>query len=424
MYSVEIIADDLTGAMDTAQGFAARGYRTNVLVDPTAGTTTAGLDKDTAVLSINTDSRYEEKFQAVDSVAETVTSFSAQTIYKKVDSTLRGNFVAEVDAALTRSEADVALVAPAFPPMGRTTEDDIHYVNGTPVTETEYGDDGKGPTSSALTELFASLERPVESVSLQTVDAGKDRVASVINNVIGRHERAPVLACDARNDDHLAAVGEAGAAFDTLYVGSGGLAKHIPISQTDDGKPSLPDLSSGAALGVVGSVSATTLMQLDHVSDEAIVELDGDPLLRGDDIDGAMEQAVRRLQNDQPVVLTAATDDGAVDRTIAAGRDLELALADVRERVARGLAETATEILQIETPSGLLLTGGDIAVAVIRALGATAVTLTGEEVEAGIPIGVFADGSTAGMPLITKAGGFGSEETIVNCLDTLTSTDA
>lgn len=423
MYSVEVVADDQTGAMDTAQGFAARGYATTVLVDP-AVDTAAAPDEVTAVLSINTDSRYEEEHRAVATVSETVARFPTRTIYKKVDSTLRGNFVAEVDAALTASEADVALVAPAFPLTGRTTEDDVHYVNGTPVAETEYGDGDKGPVSSSLTELFAFLERPVESVSLQTVDSGSERVASVIADTVERHERAPVLTFDARKDGHLAAVGEAGDAFDTLYVGSGGLAEQIPVSGTDAGETSSPQMSPGAALGVAGSVSATTLAQLDHVSDEAIVELNGDSLLRGDDTDGATERAVRRLRNDRPVVLTAATDDEAVEQTIAAGRELDLTPAEVREHVATGLAETTTEVLRTETPSGLLLTGGDIAVAVIRTLDATAVTLTGKEVEAGIPIGTFADGSTAGMPLITKAGGFGSEETIVNCLNALTRTDA
>lgn len=424
VYSVAVIADDLTGAMDTAQGFAARGYATTVLANPEADTTANLPDDGTAVLSINTDSRYDEERRAVDKVSEAVATLPTNTVYKKVDSTLRGNFAAEVDAALTASEADVALVAPAFPSAGRTTENGVHSVNGTPVAQTEYGDDDKGPASSSLSELFAHVDRPVESVSLQAVDEGSERVASTIADAVERHERPPVLVCDALEDGHLATIGEAGAAFDTLYVGSGGLAEQIPITGADAGEPSPPQISSGAALGIAGSVSATTLTQLDHVPDEAIVDLGGPSLLRGDGMDDAVDYAVDRLRNDQPVVLTAATDDESVERTIAAGREQDLMPAEVRERVAEGLAETATEVLRAETPSGLLLTGGDIAVAVIRALDATAVTLTGEEVEAGIPIGTFADGDTAGMALITKAGGFGSEETIINCLDSLTRTDA
>lgn len=424
MYSVAVVADDLTGAMDTAQGFAARGYATTVLANPEADTTADLPDDGTAILSINTDSRYDEEGQAVDNVSEAIATLPARTIYKKVDSTLRGNFAAEVDVALAGSEADVALVAPAFPSANRTTENGIHFVSGTPVAETEYGDDDKGPTSSSLSELFAHVNRPVENVSLQTVAEGSEQIASAIADAVARHEQSPILVCDAREDGHLGAIGEAGASFDTLYVGSGGLASQIPIPGDDVSDPSLPQISPGSALGIAGSVNATTLTQLDHVSDEVIVELDGASLLRGDRVDGAVDYAANRLRNDQPVVLTAATNDESVEQTIAAGREQDLTPAEVRERVAAGLAKMATEILRTETPSGLLLTGGDIAVAVIRALDATAVTLTGEEVEAGIPIGTFVDGSTAGMALVTKAGGFGSEETIVNCLDALTRTNA
>lgn len=424
MYSVKVIADDLTGAMDTSQGFAARGYATTVVADPEAEIDAIPLDKDPAVLGINTDSRYDDEDDAINSVFEAIETAPARSIYKKVDSTLRGNFAAEIDAALAASGAELALVAPAFPSAGRTTEDGIHYVNGTPVGETESGEDEKGPISSSISKLFESVDRPVENVSLATVDAGSDQIASAIADMIQRNDRAPILVCDAREDDHLATAAEAAADFDTLYVGSGGLAEHILVLEADVIKRSPPQLSSGAALGIAGSVSTVTLTQLDRVSDEAIIQIDGITLLKGDSPDAAIERTMQRLQNDCPVVLTAATDDETVERTLAAGREQGLTDAEIRNQVAAGLAAAATDVLRKETPSGLLLTGGDIAVAVIRALGATAITLTGEEVEAGIPIGTFVDGSTAGMPLITKAGGFGSEETIVNCLDVLTRTDA
>lgn len=422
MYAVEVVADDLTGAMDTSQGFAARGYATTVVADPEAEMD--AIDEDAAVLGINTDSRYDDEADAVDAVSEAIETLPAGTVYKKVDSTLRGNFAAEVDAALAASGADLALVAPAFPSAGRTTEDGVHYVKGTPVAETEYGDDEKGPRSSSIAELFASVDRPVATVSLSTVEAGNDEVAAAIADAVEGSDRAPIVVCDALEDEHLATAAEATDGVDALYVGSGGLAEHITVPGAEAGARSPPQLAPGAALGVAGSVSATTLAQLEHVSDEAIVQVDGAALLDGGDLDAAVDRAVRRLRDGRPVVLTAATDDEDVERTLAAGRERDLSSSEVRNRVAAGLAAAATDVLQEETPSGMLLTGGDIAVAVIRELGATAVTLTGEEVEAGIPIGTFADGSTAGMPLVTKAGGFGSEATIVNCLDVLTRTDA
>lgn len=422
MYAVEVVADDLTGAMDTSQGFAARGYATTVVANPEAEMD--AIEEDAAVLGINTDSRYDDEEDAINAVFKAIEAISAQIVYKKVDSTLRGNFAAEVDAALAASGAELALVAPAFPSAGRTTKDGVHYVKEMPVAETEYGDDKKGPVSSSITELFTSVDRPIKNISLSTVDAGSDEVAATLADTVERSDRAPIVICNALEDNHLATAAEAADDLDALYVGSAGLAEHITVSGADSDSYSPPQLSAGATMGVAGSVSETTLTQLDHVSDDVVIQVDGTGLLEGNDSDDAVERTVRRLREGRSVVLTAATDDEDVEQTLAAGREQGLASSEIRDRVAAGLAAAATDVLQEETPSGLLLTGGDISVAVIRELGATAVTLTGEEVEAGIPIGTFADGSTAGMPLVTKAGGFGSEETIVNCLDVLSRTDA
>ncbi|MBX0298015.1 four-carbon acid sugar kinase family protein [Haloarcula nitratireducens] len=424
MYEVEVVADDLTGAMDTSQGFAARGYATTVIADPDADMSSIPTDEDTAVLGINTDTRYDEEEEAIESVYEATERSRARMVYKKVDSTLRGNFAAEIDAALTASEAALALVAPAFPSAGRKTEGGVHYVKGKPVAETEYGEDGKGPSSSSIANLFGTIGRPVENISLSTVDRGSDEVAAAITDAVERANRPPILVCDAQEESHLEVIAEAAADFDTLFVGSGGLAECITVPETSDDTCSSLRSSSGAALGVAGSVSTTTLTQLASLPDDVVVSLDGAALVAGDEPTAEIEQAVRRLQADRPVVLTAATDESAVERTLAAGQEQNLTSTEIRNLVAEQLAGATTEILQEATPSGMLLTGGDIAVAVIRSLNATAITLTGEEVEAGIPIGKFADGTMAGKALITKAGGFGSEETIVNCLDALNQTDA
>ncbi len=420
MYSVEVVADDLTGAMDTSQGFAARGYATTVVADPDA----VPSGGDAAVLGINTDSRYDDAADAADAVAGAIEATPARMVYKKVDSTLRGNFAAEVDAALAAAGAELAVVAPAFPSAGRTTEDGVHYVKGTPVADTEYGDDEKGPASSSIADLFASVDRPVATVPLSVIEAGGDRLADELADAVEGTERAPVVICDAVDDDHLAAIAGATSELDAVYVGSGGLAEHIAVPDADAREPSPPRPATGAALGVAGSVSATTLAQLARVPDEAVVEIDAGSLLEGGAASAAVDRAVERLRAGRPVVLTAATDGDTVERTLATGREQGLTDAEIRDRVADGLATAASNVLDEESPSGLLLTGGDVAVAAIRELGATAVTLTGAEVEAGIPIGAVADGDVAGTPLVTKAGGFGSEETIVNCLDALSRSDA
>jgi uncharacterized protein YgbK (DUF1537 family) len=56
--------------------------------------------------------------------------------------------------------------------------------------------------------------------------------------------------------------------------------------------------------------------------------------------------------------------------------------------------------------AGIVVTGGDTLYALLRALGARGVDLE-REVTPGVPLGTVAGGSWAGLPLISKAGGFG-----------------
>ncbi|MFB6140789.1 MAG: nucleotide-binding domain containing protein, partial [Halosimplex sp.] len=124
-------------------------------------------------------------------------------------------------------------------------------------------------------------------------------------------------------------------------------------------------------------------------------------------------------------VVTAATgpDDVAAARAaVAAERAGEAAEegetdALAAERVADALAAAARATVDGAAPAGLFLTGGDVAGAVLDALGADEIALTGEAVGEGVPVGEIATGPAAGTRVVTKAGGFGGERVILNCLD-------
>jgi uncharacterized protein YgbK (DUF1537 family) len=108
---------------------------------------------------------------------------------------------------------------------------------------------------------------------------------------------------------------------------------------------------------------------------------------------------------------------------LRAGRDAGVDPETVRERVAESLALVATGVWERDPPDGLFVTGGAVAGRVFDALGATGVRLRGEAVEAGVPVGHVLDGTAAGTRVVTKAGAFGGERTIVNCLARLGGSD-
>ena len=63
-------------------------------------------------------------------------------------------------------------------------------------------------------------------------------------------------------------------------------------------------------------------------------------------------------------------------------------------------------------PGALLLTGGETAIAVLRALGAGGLRLAGE-IEPGVALGALVGGPFDGLALVTKAGGFGDPDLLV-----------
>ena len=114
---VAVIADDLTGAADSGVQLVRAGYRTAVLFRG-EGVPAADLD----AVSLDTDSRTRPAGFAAKRVIEAARGArAARLVYKKLDSTLRGNVAAELSAALGATRRSRVVLAPAFPAAGRTT---------------------------------------------------------------------------------------------------------------------------------------------------------------------------------------------------------------------------------------------------------------------------------------------------------------
>jgi uncharacterized protein YgbK (DUF1537 family) len=140
------LADNLTGALEAGAQFAGRGIASVVTLDA------AGCG-DYPVVVIDTESRHLTAEEAAARVA--CCALDARVIYKKTDSTLRGNIGAELRALSSKyPEACIAYV-PAYPALGRTVKRGCLYVWGTPVHQTEFAADALNPiASSAIADVL------------------------------------------------------------------------------------------------------------------------------------------------------------------------------------------------------------------------------------------------------------------------------
>jgi uncharacterized protein YgbK (DUF1537 family) len=120
MAEIVVIADDLTGAADTSVQFCPYflhpiliSYRHLSTDFDTAASQALTVYANTR--SMNTDSARKR----VRSVSRQLLAFHPKRVFKKVDSCLRGNMGAKVDAIVDEMGFGLSFIAPAFPEMGR-----------------------------------------------------------------------------------------------------------------------------------------------------------------------------------------------------------------------------------------------------------------------------------------------------------------
>jgi uncharacterized protein YgbK (DUF1537 family) len=393
---IAVIADDLTGAADAGVQLVHAGYRTAVFFRESEV-----FADDLDAVSFDTDSRNMRAGFAAKRVLQAAhTAREARIVYKKLDSTLRGNVAAEIAAALGGAGRDLAVVAPAFPAAGRTTVGGIQRVHGVSVDETEMANDPHTPVREAhVPNLLADAFSSVGALSVEDL-ADPERVRLALE------ENECVVADADRDADLEALVRAVPDPARVLWAGSAGLA---------------------LALGRVypGPCAGDTGLQRARVHPVLVVV---------GSLSGVAREQVRRLVGEygEVDVTVEVGGAGALERTVAAARDAlggrECAVVHSPEErgassesVLGSLAEVVALLSERGLFEGLVLTGGATAVGVARRLGASGIRLEGE-VETGVPMGTLIGPSP--YPLVTKAGGFGGPDTLVGAVEALSGKES
>ena len=134
MARLTVIADDLTGALDTGVQFANRCVSVRVAAVNAAAVPEEIFHADVAV--IDAEVRHKTSQQAYNiclGLVQQALRCGTDTVYIKTDSGLRGNIGAMFQAALDAGGAAVAYYAPALPQMNRLTRGGIQYIDGVPI---------------------------------------------------------------------------------------------------------------------------------------------------------------------------------------------------------------------------------------------------------------------------------------------------
>ena len=135
-----IIADDLTGANDTGVQFAKKGYSTmvSILEDELLDIV---IPKDLDVFVIDTETRELKSKAAREKLRRILVKLNinkTDLVYKKVDSTLRGNIGNEIEEIMNILEKDICIFSPSYPSHQRITVGGYLIVQQKPLGLSEY----------------------------------------------------------------------------------------------------------------------------------------------------------------------------------------------------------------------------------------------------------------------------------------------
>ncbi|MEY0429123.1 four-carbon acid sugar kinase family protein [Providencia rettgeri] len=410
-----VIADDFTGANDTGVQFAKKHARTEILLD---NTQKHSWFADVVVL--NTESRALNAQVASENLRNSLKPFLSQkdkpVIYKKIDSTFRGNIGAEIETIMSETGLKLAIVAAAIPAAGRVTLNGECLVHGKALIETEFASDPKTPivSSRIQTILHQQTTLPVIEVNLDQIRSGQ--FATWLQ--AQAPTQGSIIVTDAENDEDLALIAEAVFSIDQpcLLVGAAGFANALPENIFMDKKQGLP------LFIVAGSMSSATIEQVNYAQthcDASVIDVDVTQVLAATTQDNYMAALIKEISqtlNQQKHTIIRTSRDVQDRHHID---DLCNTYGMTRNELGKNISDFISLLtlntLSVASIGGLFLTGGDIAIAVANTLGAKGYRIQSEVLPC-IPCGTFIDSEIDDLPVITKAGGFGQITTLCEAI--------
>ncbi len=170
---IGVIADDLTGAAEIGAVGLRHGLRAEIVRSGRPG---GAAD----LVCVDTDSRSCDPAEAAKraaTAARLLSTAGALWIYKKVDSVLRGQVTAEVEAVMKQLKLERALLLPANPSLGRTIKEGQYFLRGRPLHKTEFAHDPHYPRRSS--QVLQLLKVP-QTFQLRSANGGQELTAGTI----------------------------------------------------------------------------------------------------------------------------------------------------------------------------------------------------------------------------------------------------
>ena len=402
-----ILADDLTGSNDSGVHLLSMNETVTVIAD-----TSTGLPALSSVnTAINTDTRFQTPKNAAEIVGRIYQNYRQTpklSVYKKIDSTLRGNIGAELDALLQFDDFDVVCLTTASPDLGRTVIDGTCIVDGIPVSETELGKDPFHPVvCSSIAEVIESQSRfKVGNLLLKHLESSESALQE-LTRLLEKKTRIVVVDGTERRHLQLAIRAFRKTNQKVLFAGAAGLFNSMFDSRK---KPALNPENVGRnrnALVILGSLMPRSRRQLEVLDQTLKMDL----LLLSEDAmernhEGEIGRVLMKLQRSlETCQVTSLTTRPSASTTKV-----------TPEIMSRSIGSLVSMALTSGNVDLIVLVGGDTALGVLKSVGINTLQLA-YEVLPGVAMssGTLPNGRP--LTIVTKSGSFGDDDVLIRILE-------
>ncbi len=421
---VGIIADDLTGANDTALQFHLKGANTQILLSDEIEPLNI---KNTQTWAISTESRNVEPEVAFERVLKTtkmlVDKINPDYFYKKIDSTLRGNIAVEVLGILSVLDYDASIVVPAFPAETRTTVGGYHLMKGVPIERTEMARDPYSPICEShvptllKSQVLPQYQNLIGSLELKTIMKGAGPILQKINELVREGKKLIVADAVSTVDIEQIALAIKKSENKILPAGTAAFAQalgefwfaDLDAEHIIKTFPRLPKfIVSGSATQITAN-QIEKLENSDEFDDVLVISLDLQTVLDGVK-DDFVNRIVSNLRFDNTVVVHTSKLIKEFDGFSEASLNAELTKANLASVITDFLAELTKRVLA-EKEAILITLGGETSFKCCSAIGAYQLQLIDEVAPA---IALTLDHNA--QWIVTKSGNLGGANTLIDIL--------
>ena len=423
---IGIIADDLTGANDTALQFHLKGCNTQILLDieykeaKTSYTQAWAI----AVDSRNLDPNLAFKKTTI-ATKNLKNNFNVEYFYKKIDSTLRGNIAQEVMAMLEVLNADAAVIVPAFPNEGRITIGGYHLLKGVPIERTELARDPYSPIYESYiptilkTQLSPEQESLIGLVDFQTVLKGAGPILMKLKELISNGKKLIVIDSASIVDLEQIALAIGKINHKILPCGAAGLAQALCNIWLPDMKnhhinkkiPKLPKLI------ISGSSTDLTFTQIKKLEDEFdnvySIALTVDDILNFSNqeyLESIKSRIKEHLSYGKNVIVHTSSIKCSADQMNLINLDYELSKEKFSNIISDYLA-TLTKQIVSNLDLILILIGGETSFKCCEAINSQELQVV-DQVTPTIPLCI----DHKAQWIVTKSGNLGNSNTLIEIL--------